>query len=120
LRLIPRNWGRRVFLWLSLTVVLTCALGSFGSAVQASSGSAFNAFTSDVSLGPERASVPEKARKEQAPPAGAAGQAKALRILVSLLAPPRPALVGLRFEAPPAPPVPVMAGAVGARAPPRP
>jgi hypothetical protein len=117
---IPQDLGRRVFLWLALTVVLTCALGSFGSAVQASSGSAFNAFTSDVSLGPERASAPERERKEEAPPAGAAGQARALPIAITLLAPPLPALVQVRSRAPLVPPAIVTAGAVGARAPPHP
>jgi hypothetical protein len=116
----PRHRVRSFALWLSLAVVLTCALGSFGSAVQASTGSAFNAFTIDVSLGPSRASEPEKERREQAPPAGAAGQDKALPAMLSLLAPPQPAPVRPRPQAPLAPPVAVMAGAVGARAPPHP
>jgi hypothetical protein len=114
-----RLWVRNFAQWLSLVVVLTCAVGSFGSAVQASSGSAFNAFTSDVSLGPSRASEPEKVRKDQALPAGAAGQAKALPMVIALLTPPRPAPVEPRTAAPSTLPAIVMAGAVGARAPPR-
>ena len=115
-----RHWVRSFALWLSLAVVLTCALGSFGSAVQASSGSAFNDFTSDVSLGPSRASEPEKERREQAPPAGAAGQAKALPLLVALLAPPQPAPLLHHSVDSLTPPIPVTVGAVGARAPPQP
>ena len=101
-----RHWIRSFALWLSLVVVLTCALGSFGSAVQASSGSAFNAFTSDVSLGPSRASEPEKA--------------KALPLLVALLAPPQPAPLLHHSVDSLTPPIPVTVGAVGARAPPQP
>ena len=115
----PRHWVRSFALWLSLTVVLTCALGSFGSAVQASSGSAFNAFTSDVSLGPERASGPERDRKEQAPPSGADGQARAPSVVTVLLVPPRPAPGPLHSLVPLLPAATVTVGAVGARAPPR-
>lgn len=114
----PRLWVRNFSLWLSLAVVLTCAVGSFGSAVQASTGSAFNAFTSDVSLGPSRASDPEKERREQAQPAGSAGQAKALSLMVALETPPRPAALQPHAIASSTPPAAVMAGAVGARAPP--
>lgn len=113
-----RHWLRSFALWLSLAVVLTCALGSFGSPVQASSGSAFNAFTSDVTLGPTRASEPEKQRKEQSPGAGNAGQAKLLRA-ADLLAAPPPAGPALYFNLSFARPAPVPTGALGARAPPR-
>ena len=113
-----RQWLRSFALWLSLAVVLTCALGSFGSPVQASSGSAFNAFTSDVSLGPSRASEPEKERKEQTPGAGGAGQAKALRPADLRLVPP-PAVPARYFDLPVDRLAPVTTGALGARAPPR-
>jgi hypothetical protein len=109
---------RSFALWLSLAVVLTCAVGSFGSPVQASSGSAFNAFTSDVSLGPVRASEPEKQRKEQRPAAGSAGQANTLRAASFLLSPP-PADPDLYFDRSFDQPVLVTTGPLGARAPPR-
>ena len=112
-----RYWLRGFALWLSLAVVLTCALGSFGSPVQASSGSAFNAFTSDVTLGPSRASEPEKDRKAQTPGAGSAGQAKLLRAVNLLLVPP-PVGPMLHFELTYDHPAPVITGPLGARAPP--
>ena len=114
-----RLWVRNFARWLSLAVVLTCAVGSFGSAVQASTGSAFNAFTSDVSLGPSRASEPERVRKDRALPTGAAGQAKARPVVAALPTPRRPAPVEPRAAAPSTLPAIIMAGAVGARAPPR-
>ena len=113
-----RHWLRGFALWLALAVVLICALGSFGSPVEASSGSAFNAFTSDVSLGPSRASEPEKERKAQTPAATGAGQAKLLRA-ASGLAPPVPAGPVLYFDPPAVPPTQAKAGALGARGPPR-
>lgn len=116
----PRHWVRSLSLWLSLTVVLTCAIGSFGSPVRASSGSAFNAFTSDVALGPARASDPEKQRKEQYPAAGGAGQAKAMRTVHAALTPPRLAAAPVYVEPSLARPATITAGAVGARAPPHP
>lgn len=113
-----RHWLKGFALWLALAVVLTCALGSFGSPVQASTGSAFNAFTSDVTLGPSRASEPEKERKEQTPGAGGAGQAKILRAASLVVAPP-PAGPALYFDLPYDRPTPVTTGALGARGPPR-
>ena len=115
---VSRLWLRSFALWLSLAVVLTCALGSFGSPAQASNGSAFNAFTSDVTLGPSRASEPEKERKEQTPGAGSAGQAKFVRAAALLIVPPPPG-PALYFDLPYDRPAPVAAGALGARAPPR-
>ena len=56
-------------LWLSLAIVLAPALDPVGSPLREVSGSAFNAFTSDVSLGPARAAPPERDRKDQALPA---------------------------------------------------
>lgn len=113
-----RHWVRGFASWLSLAVVLTCALGSFGSPLQASSGSAFNAFTSDVTLGPSRASEPEKERKEQTPGASGAGQAKLLHAANLLVVPPPSgpaAYYDLSFDRL----TPVTTGALGARAPPR-
>lgn len=113
----PRHWVRSFALWLSLAVVLTCSLGSFGSPARAESGSAFNAFTSDVSLGPTRAAEPEKERRELTPTPGGAGQALPA---LSLTLPPRPpAPTAVRPDVLPAPPVARIVGAVGARAPPR-
>ncbi len=63
--LAPRNWAHVVFLWLSLATVLAPALIPFGSPLIVRSGSAFSAFTSDVSLGPKRAAEPERDRKYQ-------------------------------------------------------
>jgi len=59
-----------LFLWLSLAVVLAPALDPVGSPLREVSGSAFSAFTSEVSLGPSRAAPPERERKFQAMPAG--------------------------------------------------
>lgn len=113
-----RNRIRTLFAWLSLAIVLTCALGSFGSPARATSGSAFNAFTSDVAIGPSRAGAPEKARRELTPAPGGAGQAKAILAALPALAPP----VRTPVRDHPAPPLNrsdiVTAGAVGARAPP--
>ena len=60
-----RHLATALFLRLSLAVVLACAIGSFGSPARASHGSAFNAFTSDVSLGPARPVPPEKIKRVQ-------------------------------------------------------
>ena len=113
-----RQWFRTFALWLSLLVVLTCALGSFGSPVRASSGSAFNAFTSDVALGPSRAAMPEKGRKEQSPAAGGNGQAKALTAAPASLIPPSAFVVPSCLAPVPAPRATATAGPLGARAPP--
>ena len=55
---------RRMFLgglWLALATVFAFALDPYsGSAVHETPGSAFSFFTSDVSLGPNRAPAPEK------------------------------------------------------------
>jgi hypothetical protein len=119
LTLAPRNWLRTLFLWVALAVVLTCALGSFGSPVRASSGSAFNAFTSDVSLGPSRAAEPEKERREQTPPSGdGSGHAAIVPAPAVTAAPPFPRAVRPVFRPSRAPLSLATAGAVGARAPP--
>src|SRR3954468_10373649 len=52
MRLAPRHWANMLFLWLSLATVLVPAIGSSGSPLRLTEGSAFSAFTSDVSLGP--------------------------------------------------------------------
>ncbi|HTU11153.1 MAG TPA: hypothetical protein VMG08_09680 [Allosphingosinicella sp.] len=120
MRPVKRTWLRRISLWLSLAIVLTCALGSFGSPARATSGSAFNAFTSDVSLGPQRASAPEKDRQEQTPASGGTGQAKALPAATLIPAAALPAAIPSASD--PALPRPVfsIAGALGARGPPLP
>jgi len=56
--------------WLALAVVLAPALDPVGSPLVQTSGSAFNVFTSDVSLGPSRAAAPERDRKLQTLPTG--------------------------------------------------
>lgn len=63
--LAPRNRAHVVFLWLALATVLAPALMPFGSPLTVRSGSAFSAFTSDVSLGPKRAAEPERDKKYQ-------------------------------------------------------
>ena len=113
-----RHWLRSFALWLALAVVLTCAIGSFGSPVRASSGSAFNAFTSDVAIGPGRAADPEKYRKEQTPTPGGTGQAKAIAAALAAVALPAPAVPQSYAEPASALVSPVTAGPLGARAPP--
>jgi hypothetical protein len=71
-----RNWASAVFLWLSLATVLVPALGSSGSPLQLGEGSAFSAFTSDVSLGPSRgASIEQQESIQTAPGDTADGSA---------------------------------------------
>lgn len=113
-----RHWFRTFALWLSLAIVLTCAIGSFGSPVRASSGSAFNAFTSDVAIGPKRAGAPEKDSSEQTPAPGGSGQAKALPAsLIALFPPSLSASISGGIQ-PQVSVLPLTAGPVGARAPP--
>ena len=50
------------FIWLALATILAPALAPVGSALELSSGSAFNPFTSEVSLGPSRSSPVAKAK----------------------------------------------------------
>ena len=82
-----RQWLRDLSLWLALVVVLTCALCSFGSPVRASTGSAFNAFTRDVAIGPRTART-EKHRRETAATSGGAGQTLAPTASAVALVPP--------------------------------
>lgn len=56
------NFG---FLWLSLAIIFAHALSPAGSRLLVASGSAFNGFTSEVSLGPSRASAPERDRARE-------------------------------------------------------
>ena len=72
--LVPRNWVTVAFLWLSLATVVTPALDPVGSPLADSQGSAFNPFTSDVSLGPTRAATPEATRRNQNVTDGNSGQ----------------------------------------------
>jgi hypothetical protein len=48
-------------LWLAIATVLINALAPIGSPIARGEGSAFNPFTSDVSLGPKRGAVVRKA-----------------------------------------------------------
>jgi hypothetical protein len=113
-----RIWLSKASRWLALMVVLTCALGSFGSPARATSGSAFNAFTSDVSLGPQRAAAPEKDRQEQTPAAGGTGQIVSLPAKTAGLAPPAPTAIPTSPETSLPLPAASIAGGLGARAPP--
>ena len=62
-----RKWGYFVFLWLSLGTAAVHAIVPLGSPLVARSGSAFSAFTSDLSLGPQRAAQPEKDARHHSP-----------------------------------------------------
>ncbi len=113
-----RRWLRSFSLWLSLGVVLTCALCSFGSPVRASTGSAFNAFTRDVAIGPKRAGKPEKHRRQRPAPSGGAGQAL-LPAPAAIAFEPACVAIERALAAPAAILLPfVTAGPLGARAPP--
>ncbi len=113
-----RQWLKDFTPWLSLVVVLTCALCSFGSPVRATTGSAFNAFTRDVAIG-SRAVRPEKHRRETAAPSGGAGQTLAPAASAVALVPPSAARDAAVAE-PAASLLPqVSAGPLGARAPPQ-
>jgi hypothetical protein len=57
-------------LWLALATVLALALDPFAPVSHETPGSAFSFFTSEVSLGPTRAPVPEKAPQVGAPTFG--------------------------------------------------
>ena len=116
--LVSRDRVRTCFLWLSLAIVLTCAIGSFGSPVRASNGSAFNAFTSDVAIGPGRAGAPEKARRELTPAPGGDGQVKAILAALPAFALPVRAPLSGHKDPPRTDSGIITAGAVGARAPP--
>jgi hypothetical protein len=59
--LARRRSGFLAILWLAVATVLINALAPTGSPLTRSAGSAFNPFTSDVSLGPKRGAVVKKA-----------------------------------------------------------
>ena len=61
------------FVWLALATILAPALAPVGSALETSSGSAFNPFTSEVSLGPSRSAPVAKAKAVPFASAGKAG-----------------------------------------------
>ena len=63
--LVPRRWAYTFFVWLTLATIFSNALAPSGSPLRPSSGSAFNPFTSDVSLGPNRGVKPVKERQPQ-------------------------------------------------------
>jgi hypothetical protein len=97
--LVPRRLTRLLFLWLALATVIASALDPVvGSPLAESHGSAFNAFTSDVSLGPSRATAPERERKYLGRPAAGSGQPGA----GTAIAAPQPPF---RLAPPPAPAV---------------
>ena len=123
MRLAPRKWAYALFLWLSLATVLVPALGSSGSPLRLTEGSAFSAFTSDVSLGPSRAApIEEDGTAQTAPGDGDGSSVLTARATFSISASgpalaasgPGPAFAGL----PSLRPARLAAGAIGARAPP--
>jgi hypothetical protein len=63
--LVSRRWAYTAFLWLTLATIFSNALAPSGSPLRPGSGSAFNPFTTDVSLGPKRGLKPVKDRQEQ-------------------------------------------------------
>jgi len=63
----PHGWTFAAFLYLSLATIFAHALVPSGSPLNRASGSAFDAFTWDVSLGPRRAAPPEKDKKGHNP-----------------------------------------------------
>jgi len=116
-----RGWAYALFLWLSLATVLVPALGSSGSPLRITEGSAFSAFTSDVSLGPSRPAPIEQDETTQSVPGDGADGAIVQAAAASSLSIPaifRPA-PGRGFADPPAPRLArIAAGPIGARAPP--
>jgi hypothetical protein len=68
LTLALRKWGYVVFLWLSLGTAAVHAIVPLGSPLVPRSGSAFSAFTSDLSLGPQRGAQTEKAGRHSGQP----------------------------------------------------
>ena len=121
--LAPRNWANALFLWLSLATVLVPAIGSSGSPLRLTEGSAFSAFTSDVSLGPSRAAPIEAGGDGQTSPGVGDGGSTFIASSGDALPGPSAAqsLPALRpdfIEPPPRHPATFAAGAIGARAPP--
>jgi hypothetical protein len=62
--LVSRRWAYTAFLWLTLATIFSNALAPSGSPLRPGSGSAFNPFTTDVSLGPKRGTKPVKDRQQ--------------------------------------------------------
>jgi hypothetical protein len=94
LSLAPARSAYGFFVWLALAVVLAPALDPVGSPFREVTGSAFNAFTSDVSLGPSRAAPPERERKYRVVAADVPdlqGVATTAVVLVLLICSPRTA-----------------------------
>lgn len=124
MRLPTRHLATQLFARLSLALVLACAIGSFGSPARASHGSAFNAFTSDVSLGPARPVPPEKIKRIQRASSGPddpAVRAMASIAAPSLLAAPEAGVAAAAyFEIAIRPPARLGAAGFRARAPPSP
>jgi hypothetical protein len=123
MRLAPRNWANALFLWLSLATVLVPAIGSSGSPLRLTEGSAFSAFTSDVSLGPSRAAPIEAPGEGLTSGGDGDGASASIASSGEALAGPDAAqsLPVLRpdfIEPPPRHPATFAAGPIGARAPP--
>lgn len=118
----PRGgiWGRLA--WLLLAVILAHAVAPLGSPVRAASGSAFSAFTSDVSLGPSRPAPQEKERRYQKASGGAdnpGDQAAALAVPSTPLDQSRPPAGEAAIAGPPLlRSHRLLARSLGARAPP--
>ena len=70
-----RRWAYTAFVWLTLATIFSNALAPSGSPLRPSSGSAFNPFTTDVSLGPNRGIKPVKDRQQQVTSKGDDGPA---------------------------------------------
>lgn len=121
--LTRRTWLSLAGLWLALVIVLGNALDPVGPALETRSGSAFNAFTSDVALGPARNQETAKARS------GATGRDRHHQLSgggdVALLPQPLARTVVARLDLPPPGALPGGLPAQGAplfyqaRAPPR-
>jgi len=112
-----------VFVWLAFATILAPALAPVGSALEQSSGSAFNPFTSEVSLGPSRSVPVAKAKAALFASDGKAGGSgridapATLAAAIAALCPPDP----VRADAVSHTPVPaecLAPGAFRARAPP--
>lgn len=110
------------FLWLSLAIIFAHALSPAGSRLLSSSGSAFNGFTSEVSLGPSRSSHPERDKTRKTEIAkGDPGGNSAPAVLAAGLAPlpdQGPVSSDFRPESGTGAPYPVPARSFRARAPP--
>lgn len=74
-------------LWLALAIVFVHALAPTATPWQVRSGSAFNGFTRDVSLGPSRAAPPEKDKRSRERLESGSGQSGAEATIAVKLSP---------------------------------